>query len=138
MTGITTLFGESPRMKVMEFFMQFPKHEFTVPELVEGIGMSRTTAFDQTGSLLKDEMIIQCGKIGKSPTYKVNLQSPLVKAMQKMNSYKSKEAARSQLKQKNLQKLLATQLNKEALEIHKQLLENELTITKSKLRKIPN
>jgi len=136
MAGIITLFGESPRMKVLEFFMQFPKHEFTVPELVEGIGMSRTTAFSQTESLLNDEMIIISGKVGKSPTYKINSKSPLFRAMQKMNSYRSKEVARTQLKRNNLNKFMIAQINKEVLEIHKQLLENELTLTKTKLKKI--
>lgn len=136
MAGITTLFGESPRMKVLEFFMQFPKHEFTVPELVEGIGMSRTTAFSQTESLLNDGMIITSRKVGKSPTYKINSKSPLFRVMQKMNSYRSKEAARTQLKRNNLKKFMIAQLNKDVLEIHKQLLENELTLTKTKLKKI--
>ncbi len=64
-------------MKMIDFFMAFPKNEFTVPELIEGIGMSRTTAFNEVKKLSDNGMIIQSDNIGKSPTYKINTKSPI-------------------------------------------------------------
>ena len=136
-SGITSLFGNSPRMKIMEFFMQFPKNEFTVPELVEGIGMSRTTAFNEVNSLLKDEMIIEIGKSGKSKIFKVNLKSPIVLAMQKINSYRSKKVAASQITRKNIMKSLPYTMNVEILQLQKTMLEEELKVTNTRLEEIP-
>ena len=117
--------------------MQFPKNEFTVPELVEGIGMSRTTAFNEVNSLLKDEMIIEIGKSGKSKIFKVNLKSPIVLAMQKINSYRSKKVAASQITRKNIMKSLPYTMNVEILQLQKTMLEEELKVTNTRLEEIP-
>lgn len=90
-----TLYGDSSRMKMIDFFMIFPKNEFTIHELVEGIGMSRTTAFNEIKKLSDNEMIIKSGNVGKSPTYKINTKSPIVYSMQKMVSLRSKKIATS-------------------------------------------
>ncbi len=65
-SGIIALYGNSPRMKMIDFFMVFPKNEFTVPELVEGIGMSHTTAFNEVKKLSDNGIIIQSDNIGVS------------------------------------------------------------------------
>ncbi len=140
MAGITTLFGDSPRMIIMEFFMQFPKDMFTVPELVEGIGMSRTTAFREIKQLLQDGMIMETDKIGKSPTYMNNLKNPVVKTMQRINSYKSKQVAISQLKNLKLHqytKKLMIVMDRNDLKLKHEMLENELKSVKQTLKEIP-
>ncbi len=101
-SGIIALYGDSPRMKMVDFFMTFPKNEFTVPELVEGIGMSRTTAFKEINKLLANGMIIQSGTVGKSPTYKINKDSTIIYLLQKMVSLRSKTAATSQIRNQTL------------------------------------
>ena len=136
-SGIIALYGDSPRMRVLEYFMVFPKNEFTTGEIVEAVGMSRTTAFKEVAKLLDNNMIVQASKIGKSPTYKIYLKNPLVKVMQKSVSYRSGQIADRQTTQKNIRRLIRAQRNIAALNARKKLLSNELRLTKTMIKEIP-
>jgi len=137
-SGIIALYGDSPRMKMIDFFMAFPKNEFTVPELVEGIGMSRTTAFKEIKKLSDNGMIIQSGNIGKSPTYKINTKSPIIYSMQKLVSLRSKKIAASQIKNSTLNTLLRKQLESiDVLYNREAMLKTELKLTRNMINEIP-
>jgi len=137
-SGIIALYGDSTRMRVLEYFMQFPKNEFTYGDIVEAVVMSRTTAFKEVSKLLDNNMIVPSGKIGKSTTYKIDLKNPLVKVMQKSVSYRSGEIANKQSARKNIQILIRASLkDKESLYARQKLLNNELRLTKSMIREIP-
>lgn len=137
-SGIIALYGDSPRMKMIDFFMTFPKNEFTVPELVEGIGMSRTTAFKEIKKLLDNVMIMQSGNIGKSPTYKINTKSPIVYSMQKLISLRSKKIAASQIKSATLNALLRKQLESiDTLYNREAMLKTELKLTRNMINEMP-
>ena len=137
-SGIIALYGDSTRMRVLEYFMQFPKNEFTYGDIVEAVGMSRTTAFKEVSNLLDNNMIVPSGKIGKSTTYKIDIKNPLVKVMQKSVSYRSGEIANKQSARKNIQILIRASLkDKESLYARQKLLNNELRLTKSMIREIP-
>jgi len=125
-------------MKMVDFFMTFPKNEFSVPELVEGIGMSRTTAFNEIEKLSGNEMIIKSGNVGKSPTYKINTDSPIVYSMQKLVSLRSKKIAASQIKSATLNRLLRKQLESiDQLYNREAMLKTELKLTRSMINEIP-
>lgn len=137
-SGIIALYGDSPRMKMVDFFMTFPKNEFTVPELVDGIGMSRTTAFREIDKLLANTMIIQSGNVGKSPTYKINKNSSIIYLIQKMVSLRSKTAATSQIKNRTLNTLLRKQLETiDQLYNRETMLKTELKLTRTMINEIP-
>ena len=137
-SGVIALYGDSPRMKMIDFFMTFPKNEFTVPELVEGIGMSRTTAFKEIKKLLDNDMIMQSGNIGKSPTYKINTKSPIVYSMQKLVSLRSKKIAASQIKSATLNALLRKQLEAiDTLYNREAMLKTELKLTRNMINEMP-
>lgn len=137
-SGIIALYGDSPRMKMVDFFMTFPKNEFTVPELVEGIGMSRTTAFKEINKLLANDMIIQSGNVGKSPTYKINKDSTIIYLLQKMVSLRSKTAATSQIRNKTLNTLLRKRLETiDQLYDRETMLKKELKLTRGMIKEMP-
>ena len=136
-SGIIALYGDSPRMKMVDFFMTFPKNEFTIPELVEGIGMSRTTAFKEIDKLLVNDMIIQSGHVRKSPTYKINKNSSIIYLIQKMVSLRSKTAATSQIRNKTLNTLLRKQLETiDQLYNRETMLKTELKLTRTMINEI--
>jgi len=137
-SGIIALYGDSPRMRLVDFFMTFPKNEFTVPELVEGIGMSRTTAFREIGKLLASDMIIHSGNIGKSPTYRINKNNPVIYLMQRMVSLRSKTAATSQIRNITLNALLRKQLETiDQLHRREAMLKTELKLTRAMINETP-
>ena len=138
-SGIIALYGDSPRMKMVDFFMTFPKNEFTVPELVEGIGMSRTTAFHEVEKLSNNGVIIQSGNVGKSPTYKINTKSPIAYSIQKLVSLRSKKIAASQIKSATLNTLLRKQLESiDQLYNREAMLKTELKLTRTMINEIPS
>ncbi|MEX2192232.1 MAG: hypothetical protein WD717_02460 [Nitrosarchaeum sp.] len=135
---IIALYGDSPRMKLVDFFMTFPKNEFTVPELVAGIGMSRTTAFKEIDKLLANTMIIHAGNVGKSPTYKINKNSSIIYLMQKMVSLRSKTAATSQIRNRTLNTRLRKQLETiDQLYNRETMLKTELKLTRTMINEMP-
>lgn len=137
-SGIIALYGDSPRMKLVDFFMTFPKNEFTVPELVEGIGMSRTTAFKEIDKLLTNDMIIHSGNVGKSPTYKINKNSSIIYLMQKTVSLRSKTTATSQIRNITLNTRLRKQLETiDQLYNRETMLKTELKLTRTMINEIP-
>ncbi|MCH7967098.1 MAG: hypothetical protein IIB02_06755 [Thaumarchaeota archaeon] len=136
-SGIIALYGDSPRMKMVDFFMTFPKNEFTIPEIVKGIGMSRTTAFNEVHKLSDNDMIKQVGNVGKSPTYKINTKSPIVYTMQKLVSLRSKKVASSQIRRVTLNALLRKQLESiDALYNRETMLKTELKLTRTMIKEI--
>jgi hypothetical protein len=137
-SGIIALYGDSPRMKMVDFFMTFPKNEFAVPELVKGIGMSRTTAFNEIEKLLNNGMIVKSGNVGKSPTYKINTKSPIVYSMQKLVSLRSKKIAASQIKSATLNRALRKQLESiDQLYNREAMLKTELKLTRAMINETP-
>ena len=135
-SGIIALYGNSPRMRILEYFMVFPKNEFTVGEIIEGVSMSRTTAFREVSKLLDNGMIIQSGKVGKSSTCKIDLKNPLIKVMQKSVSYQSEQIANRQTIQKDISLSIKAQPNAKALNARKKLLSEELRLTKNMIKEI--
>jgi len=118
--------------------MTFPKNEFTVPEIVEAVGMSRTTAFKEILKLQNNEMIVQTRKIGKSSVFKINNKSPIIYSLQKLVSHRSKKIATSQLRSQALQKMLRKQIETiDALYNREAMLKTELNITRSMIKEIP-
>ena len=139
-SGLVALYGNSPRMKILEYFMVFQKNEFTVGDIVKTVGTSRTTAFKEISRLLDNGMIVQSRKIGKSPTYKIDIKNPLVKVMQKSVSYRSIQIADKQFTQKNIKPLIKVlikeSLNIDALYAREKILYNELRLTKNMIKEL--
>lgn len=137
-SGIIALYGDSPRIRLLEYLMEFQNHQFTPSEIVETVGMSRTTAFKELKNLLTENMIFPSKPIGKSPTYQINMDSPIVKVMQSIVSFRSQKIADSQTKAGNISKMLAqrTSRNPTTLEMRRKILASELNMTKDLLKEI--
>jgi len=137
-SGIISLYGDSPRMRLLEYLMEFQNHKFTPSEIVKAVGMSRTTAFKELKKLLTENMIFPSEHIGKSPTYQINMSSPIVQVMQSTISFRSKKIADSQIVAKKLGNMMRQQINHnvEALQMRKKVLSEELNITKNMLKEI--
>lgn len=135
---IISLYGDSPRMKIIDYFMTFPKNEFTISEIVDAIGMSRTTAFKEISKLLDNEMIIQTGKIGKSPIFKINNKSPIIYSMQKLVSHRSKKIATSQMRDTIMMRFIRKELKSmDELVNRETMLKTELELTRNMRKAIP-
>lgn len=135
---LVEIFGDSSRIKIIDYLMEFPTNTFTPSELVEGIGMSRTTVFRELNILLNQDMIKSVDKIGKSLTFTINLKSLIVRLMQQSVHFRSEDIADRQLARKNIRIIIRTNLkNREVLYERKKMLQNELRLTKQMIEAMP-
>lgn len=132
---LMSMFGESPRMKIIDYLLEFPTNEFTPSELVEAIGMSRTTVFREIKKLEEQKMINLVSKLGKSPTFRINLKGPIIKMIQQAVFLKSDNIADQQRANRKVRTIVRTSLtNRETIELWQKSLKEELAYTDEKLK----
>ena len=73
--------GDNPKMRVMDFLMENFALDFSLPQIAQGSKVAYTTLIDLLPELLKQKIAIENRKIGKSTLYKINIDSPIVKAL---------------------------------------------------------
>ena len=93
-------YGSSPRMKILDYLMDFPKNDFTQKEIIEALGMSKTTFYKYFDNLVEFGMVKVNRKIANAKLYSINVTSPLVSSMKKNVDYISETIADKELKRK--------------------------------------
>lgn len=73
--------GENPKMKILDFLIDNFALDFSLPQIAEGSKVAYTTLIEILPILLKQKIISETRKIGKSKLYKINLENPVVKAL---------------------------------------------------------
>ena len=92
-------YGSSPQMKILDYLMNFPKNDFTQKEIIEALGMSKTTFYKYFDNLVEFGMIRVNRKIANSKLYSINLENPLVQSLKKNVDYLSEKIAEDSLEQ---------------------------------------
>ena len=78
---IASVFGYSPQMRILNYFLDFPTNDFTKKEIIQALGMSKQTFYKYFGNLEKSEMVVVNRSIGKAKLYKANRSNPMVKTI---------------------------------------------------------
>ncbi len=73
--------------------MNFPKNDFTQKEIIEALGMSKTTFYKYFESIVEFGMIRVNRRIANTKLYSINLQSPMVRSIKKNMDYLSEKIA---------------------------------------------
>ncbi len=73
--------GDNPKIRVLDFLMDNFALDFSLPQIAQGSNVAYTTLIDLLPNLLKQKIIIETRKIGKSKLFKLNLDNPIVKAL---------------------------------------------------------
>lgn len=85
--------GESPKLKILDYLMDFPTNDFTKKEIIEGLGMSKQTFYKYFDDLEEPGMVKVNRTIEKAKLYKVNYDSPVVKDLVSMEKRLSLQIA---------------------------------------------
>jgi len=88
-------YGSSPQMKILDYLLDFPRNDFTQKEIIEALGMSKTTFYKYFDNLLEFGMIRINRKIAKAKLYSINLSNPIVQSMKNNVDYISEKIAKS-------------------------------------------
>lgn len=78
---LTKYFGNCPQTRVIDLLVSHPWSEFTKSEMAEGANIGRPTLYKFFNELLEDDLIEPVRKIGNTQLYKVNYNSPVIKAI---------------------------------------------------------
>jgi len=73
--------GDSPKLRIIDFFLDNPLFDFTKKEVVEALGMSKQTFYKYFPDLEKYGIVKVSRKIGRAKLYKINLEHPLVEML---------------------------------------------------------
>ena len=90
---IFKIYGNSPNIKILNFLLGFPKNEFTVSDIIEELGMSKTTFYKYFDELINIGMIKVNPETTKPKLYSINIDSPIVQNMRKNIDFVSEKIA---------------------------------------------
>jgi len=71
--------GDTPKIRVLEFFIEGRELDYNITDIAEGAEIGRTTLFRIWEDLIKNKIIIPTRQIGNAKLYKLNIENPLVK-----------------------------------------------------------
>jgi len=73
--------GDNPKIRILDFLMENFALDFSLPQIAKGSQVAYTTLIDLLPILMKQGIIMENRKIGKSMLFKINLDNPIVKAL---------------------------------------------------------
>lgn len=90
------ILGYSPKMKILDYLLDFPTNDFTKKEIIDALGMSKQTFYKYFDDL-EDVGIVKVNRaIGKAKLYKVNYENPMVVDLINMEKRLSLQIAEEQ------------------------------------------
>lgn len=78
------MFGKSPEVRLLDFFLDHPLNDFMQSELAERTGMNKRTIKRVLGQMLELKSIVVTRTIGKAVLYRTNHESDVVKEIRKL------------------------------------------------------
>ncbi|MBI5046218.1 hypothetical protein HZC07_00610 [Candidatus Micrarchaeota archaeon] len=80
-TAFVETFGESPTIKVLDFFLTFSEFDYSKTQVAQEIGISRITIEPIWEKLVKDNFVKKSRTIGRAEMYVLNKSNPRVKEL---------------------------------------------------------
>jgi DNA-binding transcriptional ArsR family regulator len=78
---LTKALGNSPKLRILDYLLDYKLNDFTIKEILEAVGMSKLTFYKYFEDLEELGLVIRSRKIGRATLYKINLENPMIKMM---------------------------------------------------------
>jgi len=85
--------GGSPKLRIIDFFLDNPLFDFTKKEVIEALGMSKQTFYKYFADIEDYGIVTPSRRIGKATLYKINLKHPLVSMLREYEAQISLQIA---------------------------------------------
>lgn len=72
------IYGNTPQLRIVNYLLEFPKNTFTQTEIIQDLGLSKTTFQKYFPYLLDHGLLKVLKQEGKTKFYSIDLQSPIV------------------------------------------------------------
>jgi predicted transcriptional regulator len=76
---LATVFGYSPKMRILDYLLDFPTNDFTKKEIIDALGMSKQTFYKYFDDLQEVGIVKVNRTIGKAKLYKIDSANKMVK-----------------------------------------------------------
>jgi len=91
--------GESPTLRIIDFFLDNPLSDYSKNEAAQSIGMSRATFFKYWKELEKSGVLMVTRKIGRATLYKLDRANDIVKQLIKLDMTISRKTMEEQFEE---------------------------------------
>jgi len=97
-TLLVKMLGYSPKLRILDIFMDNPFFDFSKSELVKELGMSKQTLYKNFKDLEELGIVKVSRKVGRATTYRINMEHPLVKKLNEIVNEVSLQIAEQEMK----------------------------------------
>jgi len=80
-TLLVRMLGNSPKLRILDFFLDNPAMDFCKSEVVKETGMSKLTFYKYLKDLEELGAVKVSRKFGKAKFYRINLENPVVRML---------------------------------------------------------
>lgn len=80
-TAFRELFGDTPKIKVLEYLLEGRELDHSIGDIAEGAGIDRVTLFRIWKDILNAKIVVPTRTIGNAKLFKINLKNPRIKAL---------------------------------------------------------
>jgi len=78
---LTRALGTSPKLRILDYLLDYKLNDFTKKEIVEALGMSKLTFYKYFKDLDELGLVTASRKIGRATLYKVNPENPITRML---------------------------------------------------------
>lgn len=80
-TLLVRMFGNSPKLRILDIFLDNPYFDFSKSEVIRELGMSKQTFYRYFKDLEELGIVKPTRRIGRATLYRINKEHPLVKKL---------------------------------------------------------
>jgi len=73
------LFGDTPKIRVLEYLIEGRELDHSLTDVAEGAGINRVTLFRLWPEIEKSKLVLHTRNIGNAKLFKLNIKNPNVK-----------------------------------------------------------
>jgi DNA-binding GntR family transcriptional regulator len=83
--------GDTPKLRIIDFFLN-NRSDFSKKEIIEGIGISKTTFYKVWDELVKFGIVLETRRFGKAVLYTLSENNPVIKKFMSLDAELGKQA----------------------------------------------
>ncbi|MEK6869389.1 MAG: hypothetical protein AABX63_01975 [Nanoarchaeota archaeon] len=78
------LFGDTPKVRVLEYLLEGRELDHSIGDIAEGAGINRVTLFRLWPEIERSKLVLHTRNIGNAKLFKLNIKNPYVKNIAEM------------------------------------------------------